>query len=189
MDSRVIPRQEPKTAILHQITCIIINRFIDKRFEYLLRLVPRQSIHPAKLSFSIVKPQFLNQSDRKTSLQFHTGEYKMIEYNNSGKEWVFCGHLLNCSIDTIAGTERIPFGVLLWIVCSAINISSSCWASTVAPLSGFPLSPDFTRGEVKVKVTPFKKFWVFENHEFNLSCTATVKTWHNKTKQKLLNPT
>jgi hypothetical protein len=86
MDSRVIPRQEPKTAILHQISCIIINRFIDKRFEYLLRLVPRQSIHPAKLSFSIVKPQFLNQSDRKTSLQFHTGEYKMIEYNNSGKE-------------------------------------------------------------------------------------------------------
>lgn len=49
MKFRTIPRQEPKAAVLHQIPGIIIYRFWNKCFKYLLHFQPGQSIHPAYL--------------------------------------------------------------------------------------------------------------------------------------------
>lgn len=112
----------------------------------------------------LVKSWAHNQSDTKRRLEVTDSQYSNIltpwndqklllsktsstkRYKFSGLEWIlhfnsktissWC-YLLNCSMDTIAGRDIIPYVVVLpWIVCSAINISSSCWASNVAPTSG-----------------------------------------------------
>lgn len=78
-------------------------------------------------------------------------------------------HRLNCSTEIIAATESSPLGVCLSTVCSDKNISSTSWAwSREVDLRSLTV---FTNGEV----TSCRKFWVFDSHWVNDSCTESVK--------------
>lgn len=66
MDVWVIPRQKPKTAIFYQITGIIVYRFRNECFKYLLHLLSSQAIHPAYLNskIHIIFPVFVTQAEK-----------------------------------------------------------------------------------------------------------------------------
>jgi hypothetical protein len=164
----------------------------------------------------LVKSWAHNQSDTKRRLEVTDSQYSNIltpwndqklllsktsstkRYKFSGLEWIlhfnsktissWC-YLLNCSMDTIAGRDIIPYVVVLpWIVCSAINISSSCWASNVVPTSGCccwffpPWSPNGS--ELVQEILCFRSPWT--QYAF-LHCICHHITSHNYA--KLLNPT